>query len=224
VANKILGFIFGDGVNCGFGAVQQCRESESQVRVGWLGAVRVVPAADGNTDIFVSQAMRDAIAEWCKRARAIPPLLEQGRPVTVASAFGGAADGPQKLRDWIDSLFPPELFPLVEQTRSAATIRQLAQRFGGALRLAVLRTVPASDVLSRADCITGTGAIDWARPVLSVAPDDSFGCAGYVVGFSEMTRLAAVLVTRENAAFAPFTGEVARRLGVVVSLDALIQL
>jgi hypothetical protein len=225
VVNRILGTIMIGGINCGFGAVRQLRERETRVRVGRLGLVYFSRAADGQDDVYISPRMRDAISEWCRRAPAIPLLIERDKPFTVESAFSGRANAASGLREWIDGLFPDSLFPFVEETRSHIAMDQLAKRFSRIARIEVKKTVKAEDLLRRENSEAGSQQIDWTRPVLSIAQDESFGCAGYVVGFSAMTRVAAVLFTSEGDQFTDFgCGTIGKKLGTIVPLDRLLQL
>jgi hypothetical protein len=114
VIHRILGAVIVDGVNCGFGAVQQLHERGAQARVGRLARIA---EDDGNSQVFVAPRLRDAVAEWRRRAPAIPRLLEQKKPLSAQTAFG-QADGAAAIRAWIDEIFPEALFPLVEETRS----------------------------------------------------------------------------------------------------------
>jgi hypothetical protein len=58
-----------------------------------------------------------------------------------------------------------------------------------------------------------------------MAPDESFGCAGYVVGYSILTGAAAVLFTSEKESFSDFgCATIGKKIGKVVPLDRLLQL
>jgi hypothetical protein len=225
VVNRILGSVMVDGVNCGFGAVRQLRERGLCVRVARLGLVRLEPRPDGFQDVFVAPRMRDAVAEWCRRAPRIPALLERDAAVTAKAAFEGRPDAAVALREWVEGLFPDALFPFVEYTRSHTGMDLIAKRFARVPRIVVKRTAKPGELLRIGHCLEGTEVIDWARPVMSIAQDESFGCTGYVVGFSQMTRTAAVLFMSESEGFSDFgCGTIGAKIGKVVSLDAILQL
>jgi hypothetical protein len=113
VANRILGTIMIGGVNCGLGVVRQLNVGDERIRVGRLGLIRITRRPNGYDDLFISARVRDAIVEWCRRAPALPRLIEGDRPLTTESAFGGRIAGAHALRAWIDSVFPDAEFPFV---------------------------------------------------------------------------------------------------------------
>jgi hypothetical protein len=224
VAHRILGTIMVDGINCGFGVVRTLDERHARLRVGRLGLIHFSPGDDGQSDVLISPRMRDAILEWCRRAPAIPLLIERDRPFTIESAFSGRANAASELREWMDGLFPDLLFPFVEETRSHVAMDQIAKRFARMAQSVVTRTVKSEDLLRKTNSEPGSQQIDWAKPVLSIASDESFGCSGYIVGLSATTKVAAVLFTSEGEQFTDFgCGTIGKKIGAIVPLDRLLQ-
>jgi hypothetical protein len=90
-------------------------------------------------------------------------------------------------------------------------------------RLAIRKTVDPAGLIR----VGGDGGkeVDWRRPVISIANDESFGCARSIVGYARMTRVAAVLFMREDDGFSDFgCGTIGRKIGKVISLDSPPQL
>jgi len=72
-------------------------------------------------------------------------------------------------------------------------------------------------------CEVGDRELTWDRPVISIAPDESFGLIGFVVGYSSKKRLAAVVVSSEDESFSTFGCLNGKRRGIVVAFEDLCQ-
>jgi hypothetical protein len=102
---------------------------------------------------------------------------------------------------------------------------QIAKRLAFTGQAMVRETVNPDDLQSKESCESGPGNIDWEKPVLSMAPDESFGFAGYVVGYSAQAGVAAVLFRSEGKQFSDFgCTAIGKKIGKVVPLNRLLQL
>jgi hypothetical protein len=122
-------------------------------------------------------------------------------------------------------LFPDAEFPFVEETRSHEVMAQIAKRFAVGRESTVRLSASPDDLQQKESFEAGSEEIDWRKPVLSIAWDESFGCAGYVVGYSVLAGVAAVLFTNEGESFSDFgCATIGKNIGKVVPLDRLLQL
>jgi hypothetical protein len=217
VMRQILGSVAIEGVDYGLGVIKQLPSGRFARRLGLVHF-----GEDPEWQIEISPRVRDAVMEWYRSARPIPELLQARRPLSIQAVFGGDLEAARRLRHWLDGLFPDSTFPFVEVGLPHTRMAEIARRLERVNSTPQLRRVSPEDLIRRP---SGSDAIDRTKPVISVAPDESFGLAGYAVGTSPGDRTAAVLFTQENAAFTNFgCPEITKKIGKVVPLSALLQL
>jgi hypothetical protein len=225
VLKVILGSVMVDDVDCGFGVLRP----ESQTWVGRLGLVRLRKDQTDNVEIFLASRLAKAVSEWCRRASSIPQILAQNENKRIVlsreEAFPRRDNAAPGIRAWLDGEFGNSEVPLVEDTLSQEAMVEIAQRFRKALKVVMRRNVKESELLRQYHTEIESREIDWRRPVISICPDESCGCVGYVVGYSAIAQTAAVLFMQQNEAFTDFGCKaIGGKMGKEVPLDDLRQL
>jgi hypothetical protein len=236
VMNKILGNLQISGDNFGLRCTRTYREQQVTVvdgtqkvetvaiRLGRLGLVQVLPKDDGYADLLVSPRVAAAVCEYCRRARQVPQQLARSKNLTIESVWHGDRRKADEFKAWITKEFPDEVFPYVQVTRSERQCAALAGKLAGAPIIGFRRCVPATGIIRKDHCQIGNAEFDWNQPVISIAPDESFGCVGFIVGYSRVTGLAAVILAREKHEFTTLGNLIPSRTGIVTDLGSLLQL
>jgi hypothetical protein len=194
------------------------------IKLGRLGLVQVLPKGDGYSDLLVSPRVAAAVHEYCRRARQVPQQLAHSTNLTIESVWRGDHRKADEFKAWIAREFPQEAFPYVQATRSERQCAAIATKLAAAPIIGFRKCVPAAGVIRRDHCEMGSAEFDWNRPVISMAPDASFGCVGFIVGYSKVTGLAVVILARENPEFTTLGGMIPKRTGIVTGLGSLLQL
>jgi hypothetical protein len=87
----------------------------------------------------------------------------------------------------------------------------------------ILRNVTADRILREMTRVPIQAEVDFGAPYISVG-SDAFGEQGFIVGYSEITKLAAFVQSTEDPRFVKFGGLLKKRIGVITALDYLVKM
>jgi hypothetical protein len=142
--------------------------------------------------------------------------------LTIESVFGGDQARANEFKGWLEGVGTDQ-FPFVQFTRSHRECNEIARRLEAVTVVKEKKVVPREALLGRGHNETGDD-IDYDRPVISIAGNESFGCVGIVAGCSKADDIAIVILTTEDPKFTALYKIIPRPVAVVTSLRALRQI
>jgi hypothetical protein len=225
LVNPIIGMITIDGENYGMQlALNHQLAPDTWKKEFRLGSMQLQDGSDRTRNAFFSIAASDAIREYIQQVPAILQLADAPKEsITLESLFDGDAAHAREVRNWLGKAIQHER-PLVTKSHSPQQIANIEQKLAGAAppTREILRNVSLDRIVREITRVPTQAEVDFARPYISVGCD-AFGEIGFIVGYSEMSKVAAFVQSKENPRFVTFGGMLNKRVGIITTLDYLVK-
>jgi hypothetical protein len=221
VANAIMGKLTIDGRNYGLQFVESTRAGEKWVKEGRLGVAAI--QNDGQFDqVWLTQTAGTTLAMYCLLQPGIAVAIAEQKRVTKEHIFRGEADD---LFSWVQENASPCLpeHPLVRETLSAEGIKEIGRLAHQEHQTTteMLEGVSTAELIRESDKAAQEIEFELGQRCLCTETP-WFGSAGYLVGFSIVSKTAAFVLTKEAPGSTTFGGFLEQPLGIVTTLNCLI--
>jgi 5'-3' exoribonuclease 2 len=227
VVRAILGSIVADGEHYGL-KILMTRQLGMDSH-GWKQEFRLasmLTARENRSyeEQHVSKETAEAVRQYVARVPNIEWLAQGPREgYTLQAMFNGDIAKAREFQRWIMKTVQTER-PFVTWSLSRAQIRTIEDELKGIppARNENLRGVRPERILRESEKVASPAKPDVTVPYVSTGAD-AFGEIGFIVGYSEITKVAAFVQPKESPKFSNFGGILERRIGILTTLDYLMK-
>jgi hypothetical protein len=225
LVNRIIGMITIDGENYGMQLAMNHQLAPDRWKKEFrLASMLIQVAFDGRTKEFFSFAATEAVRQYIQKVPGILRLVDRPKEsITFELLFDGNTAHAREVRNWLGKAVQHER-PLVTRSHSPKQIANIEQELARAAPATreILRNVSSDRIVRKMTRVPTHAEVEFASPYISVGCD-AFGEIGFIVGYSEITKVAAFVQTKENPRFVTFGGMLNKRVGIITTLDHLVK-